>query len=426
MRFNNFVWRFFASIQLAIFLFIALASTSIIGTIIPQHQSLSFYAGQYGNFLAQLIHILEIQDMYNSWWFSSLLFLLIINLVVCSIDRYPLTRNKIRARNIDFTKEKLSSMPFSTEISFHSKLAKPGNILTKLGWKTTQNNKLLFSEKFAWSNYGVYLVHLSIIVIFAGAMLGNILGYKGSVMIPETLKTDQVYSQHSSVPIPLDFEIRCDDFAIEYYDSGMVKDYHSKLSIFENGQKLLTRNIEVNKPLIYKGVTFYQASYKSFQSFIITIIDRKTGEGKVLTVDYQKQTDWPEKNIKLGILNISPREEHVEQIKLWFFDGKGEPVIQWLKNDTINIIKVNDQEYEIKVEQLYATGLQATKDPGVWLVYLGCAMLLLGFYICFFLSHKKIWLLQDGSKLLLAGTCNKNRPGFEKEFNKIKEALEKA
>ena len=425
MRFNNSIWRFFASVQLALFIFVALASTSIIGTVIPQHRPLSFYSEEYGNFAAQFINFLEIQQMYSSWWFIGLLTLLTINLIVCSIDRFPTTRNKVNAKNLSFSKEKLSAMEFSTEISLKGS-ADINNILTRAGWKPVKQGSLIFSQKFPWSHYGVYLVHISIIIIFAGAMIGKFFGYKGFVMIPETLSADQIYSQHISQPIPLGFEIRCDKFDIEYYDTGMVKDYHSQLSIFENNKKVLTRNIEVNKPLVYKGVTFYQASYEAFQSFIITIIDRQSGDGKVLIADYQNQIEWPEKNIKIGILNAMSQQQHIAQVKLWLFDGSGDPVNQWIENDSINVITIEDREYEIKVKQMFATGLQATKDPGVWCVYAGCIILLTGLYICFFLSHKKIWVLQKGKTLLLAGSCNKNKTGFEKEFNKLKETLENA
>ena len=76
--------------------------------------------------------------------------------------------------------------------------------------------------------------------------------------------------------------------------------------------------------------------------------------------------------------------------------------------------------YRLQARQLYATGLQATKDPGVWLVYGGCLLMLIGLYIAFFLSHRRVWVrvepTAEGSRLLFAGTANKNRLAFEKKF----------
>ncbi|HDO21616.1 MAG TPA: hypothetical protein ENG86_02010, partial [Nitrospirae bacterium] len=76
------------------------------------------------------------------------------------------------------------------------------------------------------------------------------------------------------------------------------------------------------------------------------------------------------------------------------------------------------------------TGLQVRKDPGVWLVYLGCLIMSAGLYSAFFVSHKKIWvaLLPDGkkgSKILIAATVNKNRLSFERNIDKLTSILTK-
>ena len=69
------------------------------------------------------------------------------------------------------------------------------------------------------------------------------------------------------------------------------------------------------------------------------------------------------------------------------------------------------------------TGLQVAKDPGVWIVYLGFIMLCVGPPIAFFGSHKKLWvrIQSRGSEtvVLVAGSANRNRIGFERVFNKV-------
>jgi cytochrome c biogenesis protein len=92
------------------------------------------------------------------------------------------------------------------------------------------------------------------------------------------------------------------------------------------------------------------------------------------------------------------------------------------------LIERPDTNYSFKLRQLYYTGLQVTKDPGVWFVYFGCAMMLIGLYIAFFLSHKKVWiyLSEDGSrsKLQVSGQSNKNQIGFENDFAALTDLLE--
>jgi cytochrome c biogenesis protein len=75
------------------------------------------------------------------------------------------------------------------------------------------------------------------------------------------------------------------------------------------------------------------------------------------------------------------------------------------------------------------TGLQVTKDPGVWVVYTGFIMLCIGPLIAFFGSHKKLWVRIQERKgkavILVAGSANRNRIGFEREFNSIVEEISK-
>ncbi|MHC4183471.1 MAG: cytochrome c biogenesis protein ResB [Planctomycetota bacterium] len=52
------------------------------------------------------------------------------------------------------------------------------------------------------------------------------------------------------------------NFALLYERSGMaIKDYKSILRVVENGETVLTKIIEVNDPMKYKGYVFYQSSY---------------------------------------------------------------------------------------------------------------------------------------------------------------------
>ena len=72
--------------------------------------------------------------------------------------------------------------------------------------------------------------------------------------------------------------------------------------------------------------------------------------------------------------------------------------------------------------------MQVAKDPGVWPVYIGCSMMLLGLIVAFFLSHKRIWVYiseEEGqTRVLVAGTSNKNKVSFENIFDALVEKLE--
>jgi cytochrome c biogenesis protein len=94
-----------------------------------------------------------------------------------------------------------------------------------------------------------------------------------------------------------------------------------------------------------------------------------------------------------------------------------------VNNNQEAIIERPSGTYLLTLNQLYATGLQATKDPGVWLVYIGCLLMLVGLYVAFFMSHRKLYVFIQadgtGSRVLFAGEANKNKVGFETKFSEL-------
>lgn len=429
------IWNFFASVKLAIFTLCSLAITSIIGTLIPQGESAGFYSHQYGPKAAQFMQILDIPDMYYSWWFLSLLAILSINLVVCSIERFPRVWKIIQTDNLEMSPARIAKMPNNRSWQVTNKNI--DNFDASACFKTVgmsveskkiENGTLYFSQKGKYSRTGVYLVHLSILVIFVGAIVGSKMGFKGSVMVPELKSTSTFFSSENSSSMDLGFEIRCDRFIIEFYDNGMPKEYQSTLTVIEDGEEILTKDIQVNSPLTYKGITFYQSSYQGYQDFIFSIKDKKNGKSKETILPFQQQQNWEENDVRFGVVNAEALGQRVTRSKLWLKSGESPAVLTWLKDNESSIVTTENKSYEVNIKQMYATGLQVAKDPGVWIVYIGCGLMLAGLYMAFFLSHKRLWLYLEnsatGQTLLLGGSSNKNKIAFKQIFTTIEKHID--
>ena len=93
-------------------------------------------------------------------------------------------------------------------------------------------------------------------------------------------------------------------------------------------------------------------------------------------------------------------------------------------------VKRPSANYSFEVKGRFATGLQVAKDPGVWWVYVGCIMMILGLMVVFFLSHRRLWVWVrsegKGSIIVLNGNANKNKAGFEKDLEKIMDSFQAA
>ncbi len=438
---ENMVWRFFASVRLALFSLLILATTSIIGTLIPQKNPPEFYIENFGQRTAQFFQMLDVPNMYNSWWFIGLLLLFSINLIVCTIDRLPNVWKMVVMNNLDTDPERLEKMPHRQEFHARGDAAALTEIATGLlaknGWKaqgeTKPTGSLLFSQKLAWSRLGVYAVHLSILVIFAGAIIGSLLGFKAGVMIPEGSATDTVYETGTERPIPLGFTVKCDDFNVSFYADGTTpKEFRSNLSVLENGKTIIDkRSIIVNDPMDYKGITFYQSSYEPMQGFNVVITNKATKVSQSFQIPFGQKISWPEGGIDFGVINqeVRSRMGDVNRLKVWFSDGQGDPSIFWMDNNATQAISSPTTTYEFEASQVYATGLQVAKDPGVWTVYAGCALMLIGLYVAFFLSHRRVWVYivreeaTDRCRILVCGASSKNKIAFEKEFAALVECF---
>jgi len=69
------------------------------------------------------------------------------------------------------------------------------------------------------------------------------------------------------------------------------------------------------------------------------------------------------------------------------------------------------------------TGLQVAKDPGVWIVWLGCALMVVGIYGAFLMSHRRIWVRLQNGHVTIGGNASKNQASFEQYFKELETKL---
>ena len=187
------VWHFFASVKLTVVLLLTLAITSILGTLIPQNETPAEYVRAFGEVLYRIFYILDIFDMYRSWWFQFLLLMLASNVVVCSLERLSSTWKIVFTKNPTFNPAQVQRLTdkvqFATGLLPDQVEKKYMPFLTKkFGYtriEDTENGYCIYSEKGRWTRLGVYAVHLSVLILLVGGLVGSIFGFEGFVNIPE-------------------------------------------------------------------------------------------------------------------------------------------------------------------------------------------------------------------------------------------------
>lgn len=442
------LWRLFASVRLTLVLLAALAATSIIGTLIPQNLEAHLYAERFGETLYRFFAVLGLYDMYHAWWFELLLLGLAANVVVCSIDRMSAARGVLFVRRPRYAAARFRNPaeavafvdPRPPEALREPYAALFRRRVRRVAVEAAPEGFTLFGETGRWSRFGVYAVHLSVVVLLVGGLIGSIFGFDAFVNIPQGDTVQQVFLRGSGGRLPLDFAIRCDDFDVSFYDNGAPKEFRSRLTLLENGREVLQKDILVNDPLRYRGISIFQSSYGRLpgDEAVLSVTSRRTGMVYSREAALGREIDLPEGLGRLVLTELrrqalfrgSPIGEAFVG-RLTDAEGRSEEILLPLRFPTFD--RMRQGEVVIAIDQFrekYYTGLQVNRDPGVWVVYIGFILMIVGCYVTFFRSHRQYCLevrrTAEGSAVRLAATANKNRSALARRLERLADALKGA
>jgi len=465
------------SMKLTIVLLILLAAGSIVGTLIPQTWTDQQYQEKYGDGRYSILKGLQLTDVFHSYWFSVLLVALSINLCVCSLQAFgPLVKSLQRSVSTAGRVE-INGLPFyekikvSDDVESGQVIPKIKDALSRSFYKmkyTDEEKGVHYFERGKAGRLGPLITHASVIIILIGGVLVARLGFKSYVNIPVG----------NTVNIPnADFQIRADDFKVEFYPDRTPKEFTSVLTVIDGGVEKFTETIEVNSPLKYKGINLYQSSYGQMDSsiHIIEVELSKKLPGEPEAPDKPETTDGsphgsmssaaPKMEV-LGKFNVDihdpfpvPDSQMIIKVARFFpdysRDGEGNegsksnspnnPAARLelyegdeLVSESVSFLKFPDyhsgseSDYFLKFVgidpaggsgQRYYTGLQIGYHPGLPVIWVGCLLMVVGMFLAFYSSFKRLWVRVSNGNVEIGGRSYKNRTDFEKEFDRLKSTL---
>lgn len=415
---------YLSSVRLTIVLLILIIIASILGTIIPQNTN---------NYL--LIK-LQLNNIYHSYLYIALMVAFFVNLSVCSIRNIlPIIRS-YQNTNLPKSFNDISYIYYE-RMSINDKKDKVTESINnyfkrKLYKLRYVSDEYLYFERGKIGRFGPILTHISILIIIIGGIIVGATGFKEYRKIPvgETIDVPNA-----------DFQLRVDDFKVEFYpDLRTPKDFISKLTIIENGIPIKVKDIEVNHPMKYKGIKFYQSAYGTIN--ILTIeLSKNVPQKEVIgiyEIEEGKTLELPDLGIKIKVLayvpdfvidnkgNISSRSSEPRNPSAFLELYKDDELLlrSWHFKNFPDFHGSKETDYSLRLISSeitrYYTELQISSDPGLPIIWIGALLMMFGLFLSFYLPHKQLWINFSENELQIKGRSYKNRADFNNEFSMLK------
>jgi cytochrome c biogenesis protein len=451
--------RFVSSVKFGLILIGLLGAATIAGTLILQRpmakegQIEQIYAPQ----TIRLLDALGLFDVFHASWFLILLGLLGANIVLASLERFPQAWRYFSRPHREADEWFVRKLPVVREIPVgplepNLALATVAAAFRKMHFRPhapTLAKGKLYVEKHRIARLAPYVVHSSLIIIFAGAIVDGVWGFKGYVSLgPGTSVRSVDPSGSTGVSHPLPFTLRCEGAGMEQYADGSPKQYWTKLVVEEDGREVMRKRIHVNEPLTYKGIRFFQSGYGSTGTPARVEVEASWLDSpkpaEKLTLKPQEPVrlsdgteiqlanfvpDFVLQGNRISSRSDNPNNPAVQlaltrpdgsQVSVWFFAAS--PQMNYPSDPGIRF-RLSE------VEMGYFSGLQVAKQPGKGLIWGGCLILSLGLILALYMVHIRLWgVVTRNAKgqpvLLLGGQPNKYRHSFEEQFKKLADAVE--
>ena len=297
-------FAFLSSMRFAVALLSLLGIASIIGTVLQQGQPLANYLVKFGPFWTEIFGFLGLFDVYASGWFVLIMLFLVLSVSLCLWRNIPPFMREMKSYRLKASRQSLAAMR-------HSALLEGGGITPEVAQRylavqgfssktavRDDGSVLVAAKKGAMNKWGYIFAHAAIVVICLGGLIdsnlllkagmlagkivpdneamfandfkpestlgaGNI-SFRGNVNIIEGQSADVVFlnADKGMLVQDLPFSVELKKFHIDFYNTGMPKDFASDLVVTdkESGKKI-EQTIRVNHPLTLHGITIYQASF---------------------------------------------------------------------------------------------------------------------------------------------------------------------
>ena len=428
MKYKTIIWNFLkkiSNLNFSIFLLLLISSISILGTIIEQDESIDYYKKNYPINEMKLIEInweiiqrFKLNQLYTNWFFITLLIIFCLSLIACTLStQLPSLKH---ARRWKFKKQisiNNTLWQYRTPI-----IISPSSViyfLNRTNYHAFHQEYYIYSYKGLLGRLAPIFVHISLISILGGSLLGLFTGISFQEMIPvgEVFHLKNIIKSGLISYIPDDLIGKINTFTIEYNTNQSIKQFYSNISILNKKKQVIkNQTISVNKPLYFREFTFYQTNWQ------INGLKLKINNKYEIQVPIKKIIN---NNTVLWLTTFYYNDEDVISLMI---SGLKEPILYYDKTgqllQTVAIGEIQTiHNIPIQITEIItSTGLQIKKDPGVLIIYLSFFILMLSILISY-TSYSQLWIIHSNNTIQIFGLTNRAELNFEEDTLKLQNML---
>ena len=299
-----------SSMRFSISLLTVICISSVIGTVLKQHESINNYVNQFGPFWAEVFGVVSLYSVYSAWWFLLILAFLVISTSLCIARNTPKIFTDLRTYKENIREQSLQAFGHRAQADLDEApevaARRIGQMLVGGGWKVKLQQRegpgargwMVAAKAGAVNKIGYIAAHSAIVLVCVGGLLdgdlivrtqmwfngkvaysgGGMIAdvkpehrlsernptFRGNLLVTEgTRSSTAILNQPDGILLQeLPFAVELKKFVVEYYSTGMPKLFASDIIIHDihTGEQIPAR-VEVNHPVAYKGVEIFQSSF---------------------------------------------------------------------------------------------------------------------------------------------------------------------
>jgi len=448
------IYGLLTSVRFAVVQIVAIALAGVAGIVVPQlpgvaSRSPADYAEQMailrarvepalGTLPADLLEALGLFRVFTAGWFTALLALLAVSIVVCTLDRTP--RLWRSARDVQVVQPDTffdPALPNRAVIAGGLRAEDVHAALRRAGFRVRAEEgvggvRFLFGDRHQHAKLFTLITHAGLVGFILAAAITSRFGFETGILLPEgqALPVESIGSADLVSVKSLGFSAPRDA-------EGRFTDFTTDLAVYRSGAEIARKVIRVNDPLEAAGYSFHQNFFGP--AVDLTIRD---GAGRLLWAG-PIPLDEVNGGRPYGRFSIPGREEGLEMLlgtdaegaaslavigyRIVGEDPAGGPLVETVfvggaAPGRTYVVETSD--LQVTFEKVSAfSGVIVKRDPGASIVWGSFILLIVGLSLTFYFPRRRTWArLAPSGELSLVARAD-GSVDLRREFGRLLEDL---